>query len=87
MVLNYRTEQNILYRETQLTLDKKLFLLLDMLDNFNVNLQSVGHGVSRSQSEPLGQGDIGHAVTLVDLDPDQFLGLRCVFDVVTWGHS
>ena len=82
MVLNYRTEQNIPDRATQLTLDKKLLLLLDMFDNFNVNLQSVGHGICRSQSEPLCQRDIGHAVTLVDLDPDQFLSLRCVFDVV-----
>lgn len=64
-------------------MDKELLLILDMLDNVDVNLESVGHDVVRRQCEPLSQGNIGHAVTLVKLDPHQFLGVRGIFDVVT----
>lgn len=64
-------------------MDQKLLLIFDMFDDINVDLKSVGHNIVRRQGEPLSQRDIGHAVTLVQLDPHQLLGVRGVFDVVT----
>lgn len=64
-------------------LEEKLLLLLDALDDFDVDLQGVGHSVRRGQSKPLGQRDIGHAVTLVELEPNQLLSVGSVFNIVS----
>lgn len=55
-----------------------------MLDHFDIDLQDVGNSISRSQRQPLGQGDISDAVALVELDPHEFLGLGGVLDIVSF---
>lgn len=61
-----------------------MLLLLDLLDHFDVDLQDVGNSINRSQSQPLSQGDISDAVALVEFDPNKFLRLRGVLDIVSF---
>jgi hypothetical protein len=61
-----------------------LLLLLDLLDHFDIDLQDIGDSISRSQSQPLCQGDISDAVALVELDPNKFLCLGGVLDIMSF---
>lgn len=61
-----------------------LLLLLDLVDDFNVNLQHIRDSISRGQGEPLSQRDIGDTVALVQFDPNELFGLRGIFNVVAW---
>lgn len=67
-----------------LALNEKLLLLLDILHNFDVNLQNVGNSVGWGQCKPLGQRNISNPVAFVELDPDKLLGFGGVFDIVTF---
>ena len=62
---------------------KNLLLFLQLLHHREGDIQRVGDQVRRGEGKPLGQADVGHAVALVELDPDQLFGVGCVFDVVT----
>lgn len=68
---------------SKLSLDEKLLLLLDVLDCLDIDLEGVGDGVRRGQSQPLGKRDVRHTVALVNFDPDKFLRLGSVLNVVT----
>lgn len=61
---------------------QNLLLLLELLSNFEGNLESLGNEISRGKGKPLGQRDVGDAVRLVNLDPDKILSLRSVLNVV-----
>jgi hypothetical protein len=77
-------ETNQLTSDVQLflALDKNLLFLLDLLNDTDVDLENVGNSISGSQSKPLSKRNISDTVTLVELDPNQLLGLRSVLDVV-----
>lgn len=65
------------------SLDENLLLLLDMADNFLVDLQSLSSDVRRSQGQPLSERDVCDTVTLIDLNPHEFLGVGRVLNVVS----
>lgn len=62
--------------------DENLLLLLERLDELDGHLQRLGGHLRGSQGQPLSEGDVGDAVRLVDLDPDEILRLGGVLDVV-----
>jgi hypothetical protein len=64
-----------------------LFLLLDLLNDADINLQDIGNGISRSQGKPLSKRDIGDAIALVEFNPNKLLGFRGVLNIVTWRIS
>lgn len=65
--------------------DENLLVLLELVDKLNGDVEGLGDEVGRGESEPLAQRDVSHAVGLVDLDPDEVLGLGGVLNVVaTW---
>lgn len=68
--------------DQSVTLQQDLLLLLQVLHDLDIDLEHVGHDVRRRQGEPLCQRDVRHAVALVDLDPDELLGVGGVFNVV-----
>lgn len=70
-------------KKSHLTPDNRLLFLLNLLDNLDVYLQDIGHGVSRGKGEPLRQRDIGYAVALVEFEINHLLCVRCVLDIVT----
>lgn len=55
--------------------DENLLLLLQVRGNIDRNLQYTRDNISRCQCKPLCQRDIRDTVTLVDLNPDQVLGV------------
>ena len=63
---------------------ERLLLLLNSLHNFKVYLQRLSHHIRRRQGKPLRERNVGYAITLVDLDPDELLGVRGVFDIVAY---
>lgn len=68
--------------EAKGSFDQDLLFLLQVLHNGQRDIQRLSHDGGRGKGQPLGQADVGHAVTLVDFDPDKFLGWRGVFDVM-----
>lgn len=65
------------------TLDQDLLLLFQLVDELNRHLQDTGNHVGRRQCQPLREGNVGQAITFVDLHPLKSLRLRCVLNVVT----
>ena len=66
-----------------MTLDQELFLLLELLRHRDWDLERVSNNIRRSESKPLRERDIGHAIGLVDLNPDKVFCRRSILDVVT----
>lgn len=63
--------------------NQNLFLLLQLIHHRYRYIERISHDVGRGQSEPLGQTNIGHAITLVEFNPDQLFGFGCVLNVVS----
>lgn len=49
-------------------MDNDLLFLLQALDNINGDLEDISHNVGRREGQPLGEGHIGNASRLVNLD-------------------
>lgn len=64
-------------------LDQDLLFLLKLINEFDRHLQDTGNDIRRRQCQPLGERNVGDAITLVDFNPLKSLRLRCVFNVVT----
>lgn len=60
-----------------------MFLLLQLIHDRYRYIERSSHDVGRSESEPLGQANIGHAITFVEFNPDQLISFGCVLDVVS----
>jgi hypothetical protein len=64
-------------------LDEYLLLFLDLLNKVNRHLESSRDNISRGQSEPLRKWDISNTIGLVDLDPNEVIGVAGVLNIVS----
>lgn len=62
--------------------DQDLLLLLQALGKLKWDVENLGNNVCRSEREPLRERDVGDAVRLVDLNPDEVF-VASILDVVS----
>ncbi len=87
MITRSRIEENRIspsrwFSPKRCLLQQDLLGLLQLLDEAEGHVEHLRHNIGGCQSQPLSQGDVGDAVRLVNLDPDEVLGLRGVLNVV-----
>ena len=62
--------------------DQKLLLLLQPFHNGQRHFQRASYNIFWCEREPLGKAYVGHAIALIELNPNQLLGLRSILDVM-----